>query len=54
MSKPERKRAKPRNPLVALAAFRKAGAHGKTGKAIRLAEKMKLLKSSFESPFCRA
>jgi hypothetical protein len=31
---------KPRNPLVAEAKFRKAGAHGKTEKARRRAEKM--------------
>lgn len=33
---------KPRNPLVAEAKFRKAGAHGKTGKAKRRAEKIRL------------
>ena len=31
----------PRNPLVAAARFRKAGAHGKSEKALRREEKMK-------------
>lgn len=49
-SKPKMKRAKklpnpaPRNPLVAEALFRKAGAHGKSEKAMRRKEKMKLRK----------
>ena len=33
--------AKPRNSLVALALFRKAGVHRKTNKAIRKAQKQK-------------
>lgn len=32
----------PRNPLVATAKFRKAGAHGKSVKALRREEKIKL------------
>ena len=32
----------PRNPLVAPAKFRKAGAHGKSAKAVRRAEKIQL------------
>ncbi len=34
----------PRNPLVAKARFRKAGAHGKSEKALRCGEKLKLKK----------
>ncbi len=34
----------PRNPLVAEALFRKAGAHGKSRKALRRGEKMELQK----------
>ncbi|MCX9158227.1 hypothetical protein OPU71_19050 [Niveibacterium sp. 24ML] len=33
----------PRNPLVAAALMRKAGAHRKTGKALRRAERIALL-----------
>ncbi|GAA5177854.1 hypothetical protein GCM10025771_15830 [Niveibacterium umoris] len=33
----------PRNPLVAAALLRKAGAHQKTGKALRRAERIALL-----------
>ena len=36
----------PRNPLVAPALFRKAGAHGKSEKAKRRAEKMELWERS--------
>ena len=32
----------PRNPLVAAAKFRKAGVHGKSEKALRREEKMKI------------
>src|ERR1019366_9452100 len=38
----KRKSMAPRNPFVAAAKFRKAGAHGKTGKASRRADKMEL------------
>lgn len=38
----KRKPTAPRNPFVAAAKFRKAGAHGKTGKASRRADKMAL------------
>ena len=31
----QRKVSPPRNPLVALVLFKKSGAHGKTGKALR-------------------
>ena len=34
----------PRNPLVAAVKFRKAGAHGKSKKALRREEKMKVRK----------
>lgn len=34
----------PRNPLVAAAKFRKAGVHGKSEKALRREEEMKLRK----------
>ena len=34
-----------RNPLAALALFRKAGAHGKSGKAQRREDKMELLRT---------
>lgn len=34
----------PRNPLVAVARFKKAGAHGKSRKAARRAAKMELEK----------
>lgn len=37
---------KPRNPLVAPVLQRKAGAHRKSGKAVRRADKMALKKSS--------
>jgi hypothetical protein len=36
----------PRNPLVAAALFKKAGAHGKNKKALRRKEKMDLKKLS--------
>lgn len=36
----KRKSIKPRNPFVAAAKFKRAGAHGKTGKALRRAAKM--------------
>ncbi len=36
----KRKRAAPRNPLVAVAKFKKAGAHGRSEKALRWAAKM--------------
>jgi hypothetical protein len=35
----------PRNPLVAAAKFRKAGAHGKSEKALRREEKVRLAKA---------
>jgi hypothetical protein len=38
----------PRNPLVAAVKFRKAGAHGKTEKAKRRAQKMQTVKSASE------
>lgn len=38
----------PRNPLVAEAKFRKAGAHGKSEKALRRAEKMKVRKLALD------
>ncbi len=38
----KRKRSAPRNPLVAVAKFKKAGAHGKSGKALRRAANMEL------------
>jgi len=34
----------PRNPLVAVVKFKKAGAHGKTKKALRRDEKMQTVK----------
>jgi hypothetical protein len=34
----------PRNPLVAVVKFKKAGAHGKTGKVLRRDEKIKIKK----------
>ena len=34
----------PRNPLVAAVKFRKAGAHGKSEKALRREERMKIKK----------
>lgn len=37
---------RPRNPLVAPALFRKAGAHGKSEKATRRAAKMELWERS--------
>mgnify|MGYP001361087548 CR=1 FL=1 len=37
---------KPRNPLVAAARFRRAGAHDKTHKAERRAEKVELLRQT--------
>lgn len=40
------KRPKPRNPLVAPAAQRKAGAHGKSSAAQRRADKMALQKTA--------
>jgi len=36
----------PRNPLVAEVLFRKAGAHGKSGKAQRREEKIRLKKQA--------
>jgi hypothetical protein len=36
----EMKQIPPRNPMVAAALFRKAGAHRKTTKALRRADKM--------------
>jgi hypothetical protein len=41
---------RPRNPLVAAAARRKAGSHRKSGPAQRRAEKMALKKQLKESP----
>ena len=38
----KRKRLAPRNPLVAVAKFKKAGAHGKSEKALRRAAKTEL------------
>lgn len=38
----KRKMSAPRNPFVAVAMFKKAGAHGKSSKALRRAEKMEL------------
>lgn len=38
----KRKMLAPRNPFVAAAKFKKAGAHGKSKKALRRAEKMEL------------
>lgn len=38
----KRKMSAPRNPFVAVARFKKAGAHGKSSKALRRAEKMEL------------
>ena len=39
----------PRNPLVAAAKFRKAGAHGKGEKALRRGEKIKIKKLASSS-----
>ena len=39
----------PRNPLVAEVLFRKAGVHGKSEKALRREEKMKLKKLASSS-----
>ena len=39
----------PRNPLVAAVKFRKAGAHGKSEKALRSEEKMKVRKLASSS-----
>lgn len=39
----------PRNPLVAVAKFRKAGAHGKSEKAQRREEKMRVRKLASSS-----
>jgi len=41
---------KPRNLFVALAKFRKAGAHEKTAKALRRQEKQALVKTAKQSP----
>jgi hypothetical protein len=41
---------KPRNPFVAVAKFRKAGAHEKTAKALRRHEKQNLAKTSKQPP----
>lgn len=41
---------KPRNPFVALAKFRKAGAHEKPEKALRRKEKQTLAKTAKQSP----
>lgn len=42
----KRKMTAPRNPFVAAAKFKKAGAHGKTTKALRRTEKMELERGS--------
>ncbi len=41
---------KPRNPFVALAKFRKAGAHEKPAKSLRREEKQTLAKTAKQSP----
>jgi hypothetical protein len=41
---------KPRNPLVAAARQRKAGAHKKTASALRQHERRKLLNALFDRP----
>lgn len=41
---------KPRNPFVALAKFRKAGAHAKPAKSLRRHEKQALAKEAKQSP----
>ena len=38
----KRKKSAPRNPLVAVALFKAAGAHGRSEKALRRAAKMQL------------
>lgn len=41
---------KPRNPFVALAKFRKAGAHEKSAKSLRRQARQSLVKTVKESP----
>ena len=41
---------KPRNPLVALAKFRKAGSHAKPLKSLRRQQKQALTKAAKQSP----
>lgn len=43
-------KAKPRNPFVVLAKFRKAGSHEKTAKSMRRHEKQALVKIAKQSP----